>query len=380
MGAKLNRIKILTVIGTRPEAIKLAPVIKELNSRSEEFINIICLTAQHREMLDQVLNIFDIQPDHDLDLMIPNQTLSQLSSIIIERLDYVVSKENPDVILVQGDTTSALCGALVAFYHQIKVGHIEAGLRTNSKYTPFPEEMNRRLIGQLAEYHFAPTESSRKSLLKEGVTESSIHVTGNTIVDALLWMVKKIKNTSPSLPKNLVDSLNGKRLILVTGHRRESFGKGLEEICMAILEIVTRFPEILIVYPVHFNPNVRSQVYKLLGENKKIHLIDPLPYDSFIWLMNKSEIVITDSGGIQEEAPSLNKPVLITRTLTERIEGVQSGSAFLVGLERSSIVQGLERLLSNKKSYPGITDLKNPYGDGKASKRIVNILSGITSS
>jgi len=370
-------IKVLTVIGTRPEAIKFAPVVLELERRKGSFFYRTCLTAQHREMADQPLNLFGIKPDYDLNIMLPGQTLGQVTARIVERLDKIVAHEKPDVLLVQGDTTTAFCGALVGFYHQIRVGHIEAGLRTGNKYAPFPEEVNRRLVGHIADLHFAPTESAREALLREGVPDSTVFLTGNTVIDALLWMRDRMRTVRPELPNGIVEALNGRQVILVTGHRRESFGDGFESICRAIREVADAFPTVAFIYPVHFNPNVHKPVNRILGNHARIFLLEPLSYDSFVWLMDRATIVLTDSGGVQEEAPSLGKPVLVMRETTERPEGIVAGNALLVGVQRERIVEGLSHLLLDPESRAMMAAVNNPYGDGLASKRIVDILSKV---
>jgi UDP-N-acetylglucosamine 2-epimerase (non-hydrolysing) len=374
---KMVKIKVLTIIGTRPEAIKLAPVVLELKRRQDLFDFPVCVTAQHREMLDQVLALFGIKPDSDLDIMSPGQTLAQVTARAIGGLDNVVSREKPDVILVQGDTTTAFCGALTGYYHQIKVGHVEAGLRTGNKYAPFPEEINRCLIGRIADLHFAPTEQARQTLLNEGIADPSVFVTGNTVIDALLWVRERVRATPPELPKGLFEATTGKQIILVTGHRRESFGDGFENICYAIREIADSFVNVAFIYPVHLNPNVREPVKRILGGHPRIHLIEPLSYAPFVWLMDRATIVLTDSGGVQEEAPSLGKPVLVMRETTERPEGIAAGNALLVGVQRERIVDGLRQLLSDPAKRAAMAAVNNPYGDGLAAQRIVEILTGV---
>jgi UDP-N-acetylglucosamine 2-epimerase (non-hydrolysing) len=367
--------KVLTVIGTRPEAIKLAPVILELAARPHRFVSKVCVTAQHRGMADQALALFDVVPDHDLDVMSPGQTLAQITSRTVERLDRVLETERPDIVLVQGDTTSAFCGALVGFYHRLVVGHVEAGLRTGNKYSPYPEEMNRRLVGGLADLHFAPTESARQALLGEGVPAPSVFLTGNTVIDALLWVRGRIHHVPPDLPRDLVAALDGRPMVLVTGHRRESFGGGFENICSAIRDVAEAVPEALFVYPVHLNPNVRAPVQRILGRHPRILLIEPLGYAPFVWLMDRATVVLTDSGGVQEEAPSLGKPVLVMRETTERPEGVAAGNAVLVGVQRQSIADSLTRLLLHPEARALMTAAANPYGDGQSSRRIADILA-----
>ncbi len=368
--------KILFVFGTRPEAIKLAPVILEL----KKCFNIqtkVCVTAQHRQMLDQVLELFDIVPDIDLDLMMPNQTLSGLTGRVINSVDSVLKKEQPDVVLIQGDTTTVMAAALAAFYNKISVGHVEAGLRSHDLCSPFPEEMNRRVTSILSYYHFAPTEKAKIALLSESVAQERIYVTGNTVIDALHMILKK---PVPMAVKEILNRVgisdNGKerKIILVTAHRRENFGEGFENICQGIKQLVERNQDIVIVYPVHLNPNVQEPVNRLLKGLDRVLLIEPVEYDAMAHLMNAASIILTDSGGIQEEAPSLGKPVLVMRTETERPEGVEAGTAKLVGPYTDRIVMETERLLYDKAAYNGMARAINPYGDGKAAKRIVEIL------
>ena len=370
----MERIKVVTIFGTRPEVIKLAPVIMELNRRPDRFAVRVCATAQHRQMLDQALSVFNIAVDEDLDIMTPGQTLAEVTARAVERLDRVMDLEQPDVVLVQGDTTTAFTGALTAYYHQIKVGHVEAGLRTGNKYAPFPEELNRRLIGQLTDFHFPPTERAKQALLSEGFPESHVYVTGNTVIDALLWVRERVRQRVPSLPEGLAEWVKGYKMVLVTGHRRESFGEGFENICRAIRQVADHFPDVAFVYPVHLNPNVREPVNRILGGHERICLIDPLPYEPFVWLMDRATVVLTDSGGIQEEAPSLEKPVLVMREVTERPEGIEAGVARLVGVNQASIANGLIEILSNAEMRKAMTAAQNPYGDGKASQRIADIL------
>lgn len=371
------RKRILIVIGTRPEAIKLAPVVIELCNVPDQFICKICITAQHREMLDQVLELFGIKPDYDLNIMTSGQSLAQVTARAVKGLDRVIEKEKPDLVLVQGDTTTAFVGALVAFYHQVKVGHVEAGLRTDNRYAPFPEEINRRLVTRLTDYHFAPTEHARQSLLQEGISDSVIFITGNTVIDALLFIREKFKAHRRKLPYRLDKALNGRKVILVTGHRRESFGEGFENICQAIREVADSFHDVVFVYPVHLNPNVREPVYRILGGHERIHLIDPLSYAPFVWLMDQANIVLTDSGGVQEEAPSLGKPVLVMRETTERPEGIKAGNAMLVGVGKDQIVNGLTELLCNADKREAMVRVNNPYGDGKAAQRIIKIVHSV---
>lgn len=371
----MDKRKILSIMGTRPEAIKLAPVVIELNRRSNRFVSKVCVTGQHRQMLDQVLTLFDIKPHHDLAIMTPGQSLAQITARAVEGLSRVIAEEQPDVVLVQGDTTTAFCGALAAYYYQVQVGHVEAGLRTGNKYAPYPEEANRRLITPLADYHFAPTDRAKQSLLKENVAESSVFVTGNTVIDALLWVRQRVQSSNLELPSGLVEASNGQPMVLVTGHRRESFGDGFENICRAIRQVADRHPDVTFVYPVHLNPNVREPVNRILGEHQRIHLIDPLSYEPFVWLMDRSTIVLTDSGGVQEEAPSLGKPVLVMRETTERSEGITAGNARLVGIDQERIVAELLDLLDDPEQRKAMTSVRNPYGDGHAAERIVDILA-----
>ena len=370
----MPKLKILTVIGTRPEAIKLAPVVLELASKPDRFVSHVCVTAQHREMLDQPLMLFGITPDYDLNIMSLGQTLAQVTARAMEGLDRVLTQDKPDLLLTQGDTTTSFCGALAGYYHRVPVGHIEAGLRTGDKYAPFPEEINRRLIGQIADWHFAPTEYARQALLREGVPESIVFVTGNTVIDALLWVRERMRAAPPELPHGLSESMEGYQVILVTGHRRESFGQGFENICQAIREVADAFPNVVFVYPVHLNPNVREPVNRILGGHLRIHLIEPLIYAPFVWLMDRATIVLTDSGGVQEEAPSLGKPVLVMRETTERPEGITAGNAILVGVQREQIVNGLRQLLCDPERRAIMAAVNNPYGDGLAAQRIIEIL------
>lgn len=380
-----SAIKILFCFGTRPEAIKMAPLYIALCQsalRQAQCDNIedkkdsidvkICVTAQHREMLDQVLDFFEMVPDYDLDVMQPNQTLNGLSAQILSKMDAILNDANPDLVLVHGDTTTSAMVALAAFHRGIKVGHVEAGLRTYNKQSPFPEELNRQLTGRIADFHFAPSQKAAKNLLNEGVKNTSIVVTGNTVVDALYLTLEKLEQgfTNETI-ENLKNNINfNKKVILVTGHRRESFGEGFENICKAILELAKN-KELEIVYPVHLNPNVQETVFNLLSGMENIHLIAPIDYPSFVWLMSKSALIISDSGGIQEEAPSFNIPVLVTRETTERDEGINTGFSYLVGTDTVKIVHKANELLQSKFSgevHP------NPYGDGKAAEKIVDFI------
>ncbi|MFC1611216.1 non-hydrolyzing UDP-N-acetylglucosamine 2-epimerase [Myxococcota bacterium] len=368
--------KVLLAIGTRPEAIKLAPVILALRA-DPRFETRVCLTAQHRQMLDQVLEVFAVQPDVDLDLMRPDQSLGDLTARAIESLDRTLKVEKPDLVLVQGDTTTTFTAALTAFYNHMPVGHVEAGLRTGNLDAPWPEEANRALTSRLANLHFAPTELSRQNLLREDLDENNIHVTGNTVIDALFFAVDKIRAHAPNVidvPGLPLSVGNGKdRLVLITGHRRESFGPGLESICTAIAELARGFSDVHFVYPVHLNPNVQEPVERILGQpqaGENVHLIAPLAYLPFVALMDRSTIILTDSGGIQEEAPSLGKPVLVTRDTTERPEAIEAGTVELVGTNRDVIIDRASRLLTDEKAYAAMSRAHNPYGDGKSAARI----------
>ena len=365
--------RIVIVFGTRPEAIKLCPLVRELKAYPGKCISRVWVTAQHRQMLDQVLGLFEIRPDFDLNIMTHDQTLARLTSRILENITELLEAERPDVVVVQGDTTTTFAVSLAAFYQRIPVAHVEAGLRTNNKYSPFPEEVNRVLTSHLADYHFAPTEWAKSNLIKEGIDPSRIEVTGNTVIDALLWVSDKLMKVNAHFEElNQVDF--GKKIILVTGHRRESFGQGLINICDALKQIAEAHHEVELVYPVHLNPNVKGPVYDMLEGIPNIKLIPPLHYAPFVYLMNKCYLIISDSGGIQEEAPSLGKPVLVTRNNTERPEAIKAGTAILVGTDTKKITYETERLLKDEHRYLSISKKSNPYGDGKASKRIVDIL------
>jgi UDP-N-acetylglucosamine 2-epimerase (non-hydrolysing) len=366
--------KILTILGTRPEAIKLAPVIRELGKWPDEFVSRVCATAQHRELLDQALVPLEITPDIDLALMAPGQTLGGLTARAIFELDAVMTRERPDAVLVQGDTTTAFCGALAAFYHQVPVGHVEAGLRTGNKYAPFPEEANRCFISQIADFHFAPTERARRALLESGIDERNVYLTGNTVIDALRWMRERVKGKTPPGVAAVARAIERRDLVLVTGHRRESFGEGFEQICRAIRDLADRFPASVFVYPVHLNPNVREPVLRILGNHPRIRLVEPLPYDAFIWLLDRAVVVLTDSGGVQEEAPVFGKPVLVMREVTERKEGIEAGSAALVGVGREEIVAATAALLESAEKRAVMGRASNPYGDGHAAERIAQVL------
>jgi UDP-N-acetylglucosamine 2-epimerase (non-hydrolysing) len=366
--------KNLIIFGTRPEAIKMAPLVKEFQKNSM-FETRICVTAQHREMLDQVLEFFNITPDYDLDLMKPNQNLYTLTSDIILGLKPILNEFKPDYVFVHGDTTTSMAAGIASFYAGSKLCHIEAGLRTYNKNAPFPEEINRQITGRLADFHFAPTLQSKNNLLKENITDNTIIITGNTVIDALLESSKRvneIENSEIEKLKTIVDS--SKKLILVTGHRRENHGQGFINICEALKEIAINNSDVQIIYPVHLNPNVKEPVFKILGDINSIHLIDPLAYPAFVWLMNQSYLIITDSGGVQEEAPSLGKPVLVMRDTTERPEAVEVGTVILVGAEKVKIVKETTDLLRDEEKYRKMSTLHNPYGDGFASRRIAEYL------
>ena len=371
--------KALVVFGTRPEAIKMAPVVKQMREHFGGDVR-VCVTAQHRQMLDQVLSLFGIVPEYDLNLMRPGQDLTDITANVLVALRSVLEDFSPDVVLVHGDTTTTFAASLAAYYKKIPVAHVEAGLRTGNRYSPWPEEMNRKLTGAMAAFHFAPTATSRNNLLRESVEADSIFVTGNTVIDALLDVVKKI-NGDHELKAGLeqqFDFLNPeKRTILITGHRRENFGKGFEEICNALASLATR-DDVELVYPVHFNPNVQEPVRRLLGDIPNIHLIEPLDYLPFVYLMNRAYLIITDSGGIQEEAPSLGKPVLVIRDTTERPEAVEAGTVKLVGTDAEKICRETNELLDDLAAYERMSFAHNPYGDGYAAKRIVDILNGET--
>jgi len=369
--------KIAVVFGTRPEAIKLAPVILALKA-NPQFVCRVCITAQHREILDQVLEVFGIIPDTDLNLMQPNQTLAGLTARIIESMDRYFTTEKPDMVMVQGDTTTVFCTALSAFYHHIPIAHVEAGLRTYNLNSPWPEEANRVLTSHLADLHFAPTAIARNNLLKEGINADKIFITGNTVIDALFIALEKIKATPPdipSLPLQLMRKGANEPLILITGHRRENFGEGFKNICQAISRLADKFPQAAFVYPVHLNPNVQEPVYNLLSKQKNIHLIEPLGYLPFVALMNRATIILTDSGGVQEEAPSLGKPVLVMRETTERPEAVDAGTVKLVGTDPALICSEAENLLNSTVAYEAMSRAHNPYGDGKTAERIIKLLT-----
>ena len=380
--------KVMLVFGTRPEAIKMAPLVKEFQKQPKRVETVVCVTGQHREMLDQVLKIFDIKPDYDLNIMKQGQDLYDVTARVLTGMRDVLKEVKPDVVLVHGDTTTSTAAALAAFYQQIPVGHVEAGLRTHNIYSPWPEEMNRLLTGRLATYHFSPTPLSRNNLIKESVDDRNIIITGNTVIDALYWVVDKIKNNK-ELDNELEDILskagydvnrlnNGKKLVLITGHRRENFGDGFINMCTAIKDLTIKHPNVDFVYPMHLNPNVRKPIHEVFGENlsglKNMFFIEPLEYLSFVYLMEKSSIVLTDSGGIQEEAPGLGKPVLVMRDTTERPEALDAGTVKLVGTDYNKIVNEVSSLIDDKAAYEKMSKAVNPYGDGLACGRIVNAL------
>ena len=380
--------KVMLVFGTRPEAIKMAPLVKEFQKQKERIETVVCVTGQHREMLDQVLEIFDIKPDYDLNIMKQGQDLYDVTARVLTGMREVLKEVKPDVVLVHGDTTTSTAAALATFYQQIPVGHVEAGLRTHNIYSPWPEEMNRLLTGRLATYHFSPTPLSRNNLIKESIDDRNIIVTGNTVIDALYWVVDKIKNNK-ELNNELENVLskagydvnrlnNGKKLVLITGHRRENFGDGFINMCTAIKDLMVKYPDVDFVYPMHLHPNVRKPIHEVFGENlsglKNMFFIEPLEYLSFVYLMEKSSIVLTDSGGIQEEAPGLGKPVLVMRNTTERPEALNAGTVKLVGTDYNKIVNEVSSLIDDKAAYEKMSKAVNPYGDGLACGRIVNAL------
>ena len=372
-----NQKKVLIVFGTRPEAIKMAPLIKTLKAR----MNVqVCVTAQHREMLDQVLDLFEINPDYDLNIMQPGQDLFDLTNRVLIGMKKILLKVKPDLVLVHGDTTTTMATAIAAFYFQIPIGHVEAGLRTYNSLSPFPEEMNRQITTRLAEFHFVPTPKAKANLLSEQIPENNIYVTGNTVIDALLSVIDKARKANypdrllNQLPFLGSDTSLSSRIILVTGHRRENFGKGFEQICQALSEIAENNPEVQIIYPLHLNPNVREPVNRIISNIDNIHLVDPMDYLSFIKLMDICYLILTDSGGIQEEAPSLGKPVLVMRDTTERPEAIEAGTVKLVGSEKQKIVSEVNILLNNTKKYMAMAMAHNPYGDGQASERICKVI------
>lgn len=378
--------KILLVFGTRPEAIKMAPLVKKLQEMPEQFQTIVCVTGQHREMLDQVLRLFDITPDYDLNIMKPNQDLYDITSRILLGMRDVLKEVQPDIVLVHGDTTTSMAAALAAFYQQIPVGHVEAGLRTGNIYSPWPEEMNRLITGRITTHHFSPTPLAKENLLKENVNEKQIIITGNTVIDALQMVVSKISEDA-ELALEVGDrisqmgydtkQLNGeKRMVLITGHRRENFGEGFLNICHAIKNLSAKYPDVDFVYPMHLNPNVRKPVLEILGDKaENVFLIEPLDYLPFVYMMLHSTLILTDSGGVQEEAPGLGKPVLVMRDTTERPEAVEAGTVLLVGTNREKIEQSVSMLLDDTDTYRRMSEAVNPYGDGKACVRIIDYLA-----
>lgn len=393
-----NQNTILIVFGTRPEAIKMAPLVKEFQKYPNQFVTKVCVTGQHREMLHQVLSLFEINPDYDLDIMKAGQDLYDITSRVLLGMRDVLEEVKPDLVFVHGDTTTSTTAALAAFYQKIPVAHIEAGLRTNDKYSPWPEEMNRQLTGRLASIHFAPTELSRNNLLSEGIPSSSVFVTGNTVIDALYWVISKLKQNNElkhqiletlevfGLKKEAVQSWanNGRKLVLITGHRRENFGQGFINICEAIKELAASYPKVDFVYPMHLNPNVRGAIADVFNFSNEIErsfdntfFIEPLEYLQFIYLLSASNIVLTDSGGIQEEAPGLGKPVLVMRNTTERPEAVDAGTVRLVGTDKLKIIEEVTGLLENQELYEKMAISKNPFGDGTASKKIVEIVDSL---
>jgi UDP-N-acetylglucosamine 2-epimerase (non-hydrolysing) len=369
---------VLSIFGTRPEAIKMAPVVHALRACPNEIASLVCVTAQHRQMLDQVLELFHVAPDVDLNLMAPGQTLPALTARVITGVEDVLARLQPDLVLVQGDTTTVMAAALAAFYRRIPVGHVEAGLRTNDRYNPFPEEINRRIAGQLATLHFAPTARAADALRREGLSPETIHVTGNTVIDALHWVVAQ---PAPTEVESLLADLgcgtgraDARRLVLVTAHRRESFGAPFEQICLGLRELARRNRDVTLVYPVHLNPNVREPVQRLLAHEERIHLIEPLSYLPFAHLMKAAHLVLTDSGGVQEEAPSLGVPVLVLRRETERQEAVEAGTVKLIGPDAEAIVRESERLLHDEAAYAAMSSAVSPYGDGHSAERIAQII------
>lgn len=366
-------MKVLTVFGTRPEAIKMAPLVKALEQQ-DDIESAVCVTAQHRQMLDQVMELFEIKPRYDLNIMKPGQTLAGITTEILNRIEKVLTDDKPDLILVHGDTSTTFATTLAAYYHRIPVGHVEAGLRTGNIYSPWPEEANRKLTGALARLHFAPTDQSKSNLLAENIAEDTITVTGNTVIDALLWVKEKLEadtQLAESMSSRFPFLRSDAKLILITGHRRENFGDGFVRICTAIKSLAERFPESDFVYPVHLNPNVREPVGRILESLVNVHLIDPLDYLPFVYLMTRSSIILTDSGGIQEEAPSLGKPVLVMRDTTERPEAVAAGTVKLVGTDPEKIENEVAKLLTDEEAYNKMSFAHNPYGDGQACARIV---------
>lgn len=381
--------RILLVFGTRPEAIKMAPLVKEFQKYPGEFETVVCVTGQHRQMLDQVLDLFDIKPDYDLNIMKQGQDLYDVTARVLIGMRDVLNADKPDVVLVHGDTTTSTAAALAAFYQRIPVGHVEAGLRTKNIYSPWPEEMNRQLTGRIATYHFAPTKQSKENLMSEGIDDSRVFITGNTVIDALRWVIDKIENSddikvklAEEIKKSGYDTgrlAEGKKLVLITGHRRENFGDGFIAICEAIKALSEKYPDVDFVYPMHLNPNVRRPIHQVFGDNldelSNVFFIEPLEYLSFVYLMKKSHIVLTDSGGIQEEAPGLGKPVLVMRDTTERPEALKAGTVKLVGADFDRILKEVSALIDNQECYTSMSQAVNPYGDGFACCRIVKSLA-----
>tara|TARA_B100001175_G_scaffold317268_1_gene333549 strand:+ start:4868 stop:6016 length:1149 start_codon:yes stop_codon:yes gene_type:complete len=382
MSEKIKIKKVMFAFGTRPEAIKMAPLIKAFQDE-KNFETRVCVSAQHRQMLDQVLKMFDIKPDFDLNIMKPDQDLFDVTTKVLAGMKKVLNDYSPDIIFVHGDTTTTSACSLAAFYNKIKIGHIEAGLRTGNIYSPWPEEANRKITGVLADYHFAPTTTSENNLLKENINKKNILVTGNTVIDALYLMIEKIEN-NPRLKSRILELISSqyklfddKKIILVTGHRRENFGHGFRNICNALKTIADNNPDFDIVYPVHFNPNVQKPVREILSNAKNIHLIEPLSYECFIYMMSKSFFIITDSGGIQEEAPSLGKPVLVMRDSSERPEAIKAGTVKLVGTDYAKIIEESQKLIDDENEYNKMSKAYNPYGDGKASLKVLNFIKSI---
>jgi len=368
----MDKIKVLVVFGTRPEAVKMAPIVKALKKDEDNFISKICVTAQHRDMLDQVLRIFDIEPDYDLNIFENGQTLTQITCRALTGLEEVIEDFKPEIILVQGDTTTVFAGALAAFYHQVKIGHVEAGLRSGNLYSPYPEEANRMMTGVLTDFHFAPTETSKKNLIREGYDENKIFITGNTSIDALRWVI----DDNYKFEEKIINSIDfeNKRVILLTAHRRENIGKPMENIFSALKDIAEENQDVEVIYPMHLNPKVREIAHRIFGNLENVHLIEPLDYLPFTNLMNKCYLVVTDSGGVQEEAPSLGKPVLVVRRETERPEGIEAGTAKLAGTDRENIYNELHLLLNNEEEYKKMANAVNPYGDGKAAEYIIQAI------
>ncbi len=368
----MNKIKVLVVFGTRPEAVKMAPIVKALKKDEEHFISKICVTAQHRDMLDQVLRIFDFEPDYDLNIFESGQTLTQITCRALTGLEGVIEEFKPDLILVQGDTTTVFAGALAAFYHQVKIGHVEAGLRSGNLYSPYPEEANRMMTGIVTDFHFAPTKTSKNNLLREGYDENKIFITGNTSIDALSWVIDENFKFEQKIINNI--DFKNKKIILLTAHRRENIGEPMENIFSALKDIAQKYKDVEVIYPMHLNPKVRDIANKIFEGMDCVHLIEPLDYLPFTNLMNKCYLVVTDSGGIQEEAPSLGKPVLVVRKETERPEGIEAGTAKLLGTEYVNIYNSLDLLLSNEEEYEKMAKAVNPYGDGKAAEYIIEAI------